>query len=109
MTSDNTLYYPKSYEDLIASKKELKLGDNKVVIVGIINDDDSLYKTAKETGVFEDELYDYFFNNYAFKATNIYVKGFTKNVVLRANKYSILDYTSITNGGPVQNIVYIYQ
>ena len=107
MASDNTLYYPKSYEDLIASKKELKLGDNKVVIVGIINDDDSLYKTAKETGVFEDELYDYFFNNYAFKATNIYVKGFTKNVVLRANKYSILDYTSITNGGPVQNIVYI--
>lgn len=88
---NDELYFPKDYNDLINSKKEIKLGQNKVIITGIVNDDDSLYKKAKETGYFEPaELRQYFYNNYSDKGSTIYVKGFIKNAVFSNSKEEIL-------------------
>lgn len=41
---NDEIYYPKNYEEILKDKKEIKLADNKVVIVGIIDDDDSIYQ-----------------------------------------------------------------
>ena len=46
-TYEEEIYYPKSYEELINSRKELKLGDNKIIISGIMNDNDELFKKLK--------------------------------------------------------------
>lgn len=91
MTPDGNLYYPKDYSDLINSKQGLKLGENSVIITGIIDDDLSLFQEAKETGKFKtDKLRSYFYN-YANKAKLIYVKGFVENAKLNSNKNSILN------------------
>ncbi len=98
LTSNNEFYFPKSYEELVDSKTIIPLGKNEVIITGIIDDDDTLYQKAKETGTFEsDRLEHYFDTNYRSKAQNIYVKGFTENVTLRVDKEQILNYISITN------------
>ena len=95
-TIDDNLYFPTSYNDIINSKKEIKLGENKVIITGIIKDDDSLYSQAKETGTFEsDKLKNHFFMNYVNKASYIYTKGFIENAVLRINKNSFLNKITI--------------
>lgn len=98
LASNNEFYFPKSYEELIHSKIELQLGENKVIITGIIDDDDTLYQKVKETGIFEsDRLQHYFETYYRGKASSIYVKGFTENVFLRMNQEQILNYMSITD------------
>jgi ABC-type lipoprotein export system ATPase subunit/cell division protein FtsL len=99
MTSDNTLYFPKDYNDLVTSKQKIKLGNNEVIITGIIDDDDSLYQTAKLNKNFDsDKLYNYFYNHFVYDAHTIYVNGFTDNVNLRIDKYSLLDKTAIHGG-----------
>ena len=98
MTSENTLYFPTSYEEVIETKKEIKLGSNKVIITGIIKEDDSDFKTAKETGQFTTlEAEQYFTQNYIYKGLIIYVKGFTKKVILQKDKQSLLQHTTIKN------------
>lgn len=90
------LYFPKSFDEVITSNAKIKLGDNIVIITGIIDDDDSLYKNAKETGRFDsDELRTYFYNNYASKANYIYVNGFVDSAILGADKSSILSHMAL--------------
>lgn len=99
MSCDNKLYFPKDYTEIISDKKKIKLGNNAVVITGIIDEDDSLYKTSKLNKNFtSDKLYNYFYDTYAYNAHNIYVKGFTKDVNLNINKYSILNKSAIHGG-----------
>lgn len=99
MLSDEKLYFPKSYEELVTSKKGIKLGQNTVYIVGIINDDkDNLFESARKTGVFGSEkLKKYFSDTYVDKSRSIYVKGFIDSAVLRSDKESILNRMSIMN------------
>ena len=99
MLSDEKLYFPKSYEELVTSKKGIKLGQNTVYIVGIINDDkDNLFESARKTEVFGSEkLKKYFSDTYVDKSRSIYVKGFIDSAVLRADKESILNRMSIMN------------
>ena len=95
---NGNLYFPNSYEDLVSQNKLLKMGSNSVMVVGIIDDDTTLFKNIIENDKFEsDELENYYFYKYVSKASNIYVKGFTKNVILENNKNSILDNLYITN------------
>lgn len=90
------LYFPKSFDEVITSNAKIKLGDNIVIITGIIDDDDSLYKNAKETGRFDSaELRTYFYNNYASKANYIYVNGFVDSAILGADKSSILSHMAL--------------
>ena len=95
---NGNLYFPNSYEDLVSQNKLLKMGSNSVMVVGIIDDDTTLFKNIIENDKFEsDELENYYFYKYVSKASNIYVKGFTKDVILENNKNSILDNLYITN------------
>ena len=89
--ADISLYIPKNYNEIVTSKKEIKLGENSVIITGIIDEDDRLYLKAKETEKFSSEkLENYFHSNYQSKGNIIYVKGFTDNAILRGDKISIL-------------------
>ena len=86
MKPDNNLYFPKDYNEIVNSNQEIKLGENKVIITGIIDADDSLYQDLKNGGSFEsDEFASYFRNNYSSKGSDIYVKGFTDNAILIKN------------------------
>ncbi len=94
---DDTLYFPKDYNDLVNSKKEIKLGDNAIIITGIIDDDDTLYKDAKETGQFKSKsLKPYYYENYQEKGSYVYGIGLIDNIKLNEDKLSTLDYTALT-------------
>lgn len=98
MTTNGELYFPKDYNELVNSNKGIKLGKNEVIITGIMNDDDSLYKNARENDSFESlKLNNYFSENYALKGSVIYVKGFVDNAILEADKTTLLNYVSISN------------
>ncbi|MCI9434523.1 MAG: ATP-binding cassette domain-containing protein [Bacilli bacterium] len=94
------LYFPKNYDEIINSKTELKLEQNKVIITGIIDDDDSLYEEAKKIGHFGDnyELEQYYRDHYCAKGEIIYVKGFTENVILDENIDKILNSSHLSDG-----------
>jgi len=106
---DNNLYIPNSYEEIVTSKKEIKLGENKVIITGILDEDDSLFLKAKEDGYFESqELESYFHETYT-RVNTIYVKGFTESAILRENKRKILDSVSILDrNGNISNSISSY-
>ncbi len=92
------LYFPSSYLELVSSNKEIKLGDNSVIITGIIDDDDNLFTSAKESGVFKDEELEIYFNdNYVNKASYIYVRDFVDHALLRNDEEVMLDYVIIYN------------
>lgn len=103
MASDNNLYFPKDYNELINSNKEIKLGENKVIITGIIDDDNSLFLDAMKNNEFKNsELKSHFYNVYAYKGSTVYVKGFTRDAILRTDKTSLLNYVSISNNNDVR-------
>lgn len=96
-TKDNKkeIYYPKSYEEIIADAKEIKLGSTKVKIVGIVDDDLSTYDSLKSSTYNTDNaniqnLSEIFVTTYGEINKIIFVKeGFKDNVVL--NKNDIMD------------------
>lgn len=96
MDITNTLYFPTSYNDLVYSKREIKLGENKVIITGIIDDDNRMFSKEKERKVFSNkELDNYYSYNYGVNSHVIYVKGFVDNVILRSDKSSALNNATI--------------
>ncbi len=95
MTFDGTLYFPKSYDDLVNSSKGIKLGNNIVYVVGIIDDDDSLYLDYKNGKNVSDDLINFFTQNYVSKMGNIYVEGFVDSAILGEDKSSILNHMTI--------------
>lgn len=82
--SNNNLYYPKDYQELVNSKKELKMGENNVVISGIMNDDNRVFlKHLNNEKLSDDDnnsLMEYYDLSY-----RIYVKGFTDTAKLDEN------------------------
>lgn len=79
----NGVFKPNNYKELVESNSYIKLGYNNVKIVGIVDDDDSLYIKAKDNNFFDDDaLYDYFIDNYVSKGSYVYTKGFVSNAVL---------------------------
>jgi len=82
--SEEDLFKPNSYEELVDSDKYVLLGHNKLKIVGIIDDEDSLYEEARSSEFFDldddMELYKYFKENYASKGYYIYTKDFVNNI-----------------------------
>lgn len=78
---NNEIYQPKNINKLINDKHPIKLGSNEIYIVGVINDDNTLYKKALKSKYFETmELQQHFYTNYYDKSNTVYVKGFTENV-----------------------------
>ena len=87
MDSNNKIYYPTSYNDLVSSNRNIKLGNNKVVITGIIKDDSSMFN--KKSSKFQNEELSKYYDEYTLRGNIIYVKGFTDNVILRKDNNSI--------------------
>lgn len=88
-TYEEEIYFPKSYEELINSRKELKLGDNKIIISGIMNDNDELFKKLKNGEKLNLEQNNEVDETYCFIADDVYVKGFTSAAKLNHDKNSI--------------------
>ncbi len=86
-------YFPKDYNDLISSNKEIKFGNNKVIIVGITNEDDSIFKDAKEKGYFSDTELKDFYNEYGldYMKDMIYTKGFVDTIEIKDEEEIITD------------------
>ena len=96
--SENNLYKPKSIEELVNSKHELKLGDNKVTISGVVDDDNSQFEEYKNGNPINNyDLRNYIQNDYIEPSCTVYVKGFTNVAKLNSNKREILTKMSITN------------
>lgn len=101
-TPNNNYYYPKNYNEIINDNKEISLGQNKVKIVGIINDNENLFKEIKEKNIFKSQKeQNYFYDNYCQKGRYIYVNKFTDSVILNENKESLLEKMIISKG--IQN------
>ncbi len=108
MTTSGNFYFPKSYEEFVKDKKKLKLGDNEVVLVGIIDDDNHLFEQAKNDGYFiSDTLESHFNQSYFLKASVIYVNGFTKSAHLHSDKESILNKVVIKSQSGNQDSVFL--
>ncbi len=67
---NGNLFKPTSYDNLVNSRRELPLGLNNVIIVGIVNDNNSRYKNLNNETIQQD-----YTNYYADKAYNIYGKN----------------------------------
>ena len=95
--SNNEIYKPNNYQDLINSKHELKLGDNKVIISGIVDDDNSLFEEYKDGKDFPSYDFDKYYNEtYTSLGNIVYVKGFISSATLKTDKEKVLDQMTIT-------------
>lgn len=96
--SNNEIYKPSSYQDLISSKHALKLGENQVTISGIVDDDNNLFKEYKNGKDFPDYDFDIYYNEtYTALGDIVYVKGFTSAAKLNENKEIVLGQMTITS------------
>lgn len=94
-TSNDELYFPKDYDDIINSKKQIKLGQNKVIITGIIDDNNTMFEDIKNETIVDDEELMLYLQKYKNKANDFYVKGFTNSAILGASKEKCLDFMYI--------------
>ena len=85
--SNNNLYTPKNIEELVNSKHELKLGNNNVVISGVVDDNNSQFEKYKEvTEIDNYDLSQYYYGFYSSLGSTVYVKGFTNTAKLNSSK-----------------------
>ena len=71
---DNTLYFPKNYEEMINSKEKIKLGNTQVTIVGIIDDENPLLSKLGNEEQLENKKMD-IYDGYTRKGYQILTKG----------------------------------
>lgn len=91
------LYFPKTIEEMVTSKRIIQLGSNDVYIVGVVDDDNSLYEESLKRGYFSNQdLESYFSENYRLKGNMIYVKGFVDHAKLRVNQQAFLDKVALS-------------
>ena len=95
--SNNKLYKPQSIEELVNSKHELKLGDNNVVISGVVDDDNKQFEKYKEVPELNYDLSQYYYNFYSALGSTVYVKGFTNAAKLNSSKELILTKMYLTS------------
>lgn len=95
---DGNTFKPNSYKELVNSKKLLPLGLNKVIIVGIIDDDNSRYNNLDNQTIEED-----YGNYYVNKSYTIYGKNldlkFTTTLESILNHASINEDEILKDGG----------
>ena len=102
-TSDNELYLPNSYEEIVNSNKEIKLNNKKVIITGIVDDNKKPFIRAFDSGTFwSNDLRNYFRESYYNKSSLIYVtSSFINNInlsnELNLSKIKIVNSSNKTN------------
>ena len=95
--SNNKLYKPQSIEELVNSKHALKLGDNNVVISGVVDDNNKPFEKYKEVPELNYDLSEYYYNFYSALGSTVYVKGFTNTAKLNSSKELILTKMYLTS------------
>lgn len=104
---NDELYMPSSYDDIINDRHYIKLGAHQVIISGIVDDDNSLYKSAFDLGEFwNNDLKNYYVENYSSKSSLIYVNNSFINDIVLENKMDLsklfLNYESIINEDKIE-------
>ena len=99
---NGNLFKPTSYDNLVNSRRELPFGLNNVIIVGIIDDDNSRYKDLSNQTIQQD-----YANYYVNKAYTIY----GKNLDLKFNttdeailNHAILNEDEVLKDGGISGI-----
>ncbi len=90
--TNNEIYKPENIETLVTEHHPIELGDNTIYIVGVVDDDDSLYQSSFEKGNFiNNQIKAFYDSDYKSLSNYVYVKGFTNSVILNENKNTILN------------------
>lgn len=98
LTPDGTFYFPKDYQEFVNSKQEIQLGENRVIIVGIIDDDNSPFLSFQKTFSTDHKaLSNYFQTSYVNPARFIYGKGFVDIAIVGNQKENLLKYMNLKN------------
>ena len=86
-TSDNKFYRANSYEDIINTRARIKLNNHEVIISGIVDDDNEIFKRSFRSGEFWSSDFERYYNElYISAASLIYVtEGFINNIELTNN------------------------
>ncbi len=95
--NNSDTYKPTSYEELITSQKQIKYGNNFIIITGIIDEDLSKYEELKTKT--NDNLYKEFENNYKNKINEVVIN----NNFFNNFGFNILDNKVYTNTLNYQN------
>lgn len=75
---DGKEYHPENYQQIVSEKRPFRLGENEVVIVGIIDDDNQMWKKLKETGTYQNDEERNLFAETVDQAMTIYTNGFVE-------------------------------
>ncbi len=98
LTPEGTFYFPKDYQEFVNSKQEIQLGENRVIIVGIIDDNNSPFLSFQKTfSTSHRELFNYFQTSYVNQARFIYGKGFVDIAIVGDQKENLLQYMNLKN------------
>ena len=79
---DGKKYQPKNYQQIVTDQHPFLLGDNEVVIVGILDDDQKQFKKLKETGTYQNDEERNMLLEIADQATTVYTNGFVESAKL---------------------------
>lgn len=92
-------YKPLSYDALVSDGKLLKLGNLAVKIVGIVKDDREIYEESFANGGFTSPALQsyYLYEDYVFKAREIYVKDFSYFSTMKYSDQTILQSMYLAN------------
>ncbi len=104
---NDNLYKPNNYEEIVNDKTQIKLGTHKVIISGIVNDDNSLYERAFKMGEFwSNDLKNFYIENYSSKSSYIYVNDTFIDDLVLGNKLDLsrltLKYNNISNEDSIE-------
>lgn len=100
MLTDETIYKPPTYEDIINEKKQIKLGNQEIIISGIMPLDLTKYEELKYTNKNETNLYEIFLNIINQLGNIVYVRDdfydlFAGTELILDNNY----YLYVSNNG----------
>ncbi len=102
---NNELYKPNSYEDIVNDKKSIRLSTHDVRIVGIVDDDNKVFRRSFITGEFWSNDFERYYNEvYTKKSNLIYVNNNFINDIELENNLNIDNLHIRSNNNEDKNI-----
>ena len=91
-TINNSFYQPKSFDQILKDQTEIKLGNNSIIIVGIILENDQMYESVKDESIIFNEDISNFKIDSDFK---VYEGEFVQPVFIYSK--GLKDYLELSN------------
>ena len=96
--SENKVYKPKTIQDLVNEKHQIKLGDNLITICGVVDDNNEPLEKYKDgSNIYNQNIKTFYSDIYVAASSNVYVNGFTKTAKLNNTATNLLDGIFIEN------------